>query len=106
MRSVLQSVPDAAEPFSGGSVFSGSTKYSVTVPTPLRVTVDFPANIDSEWKYRTCGWSSKMANKENAFSGLRYSVVLAVKDLPFHAIPQPGENPNDGSESFSRSVTK
>jgi len=80
--------------------------YSVTVPAPLRVAVDFPANVVSEWKYRSLGDSSKMANNEDSFAGLRYSVVLAVKHLPLTAIPQPGENPNDARESFARSVTK
>lgn len=68
MRSVLQSVPDAAEPFAGGGVVGAWTEYSVTVPAPLRVTVHFPANVDSEWKYRSGGDSSKMSDNEDPLS--------------------------------------
>lgn len=71
VRPVLQSVPDAAEPFAGGGVVDPWTRYSVTVPAPLRVTVHLPANVDSKWKYRSLGDSSKMSNNEDPFPGLR-----------------------------------
>jgi hypothetical protein len=87
-------------------VFDGSVKYSVTIPTPLRVPVHLPANVVSDWKDWSLRESSQMSDKEHSLPGLRNSVVLAVKDLPFHAIPQPGENPNDCRESLSKSVTK
>ena len=68
MGPVAQSVPDCSEPLSGGGVVDDWTEYSVAVPTPLRVTVDFAANVDSKWKYRSGGDSSQMSDNEQSLS--------------------------------------
>ena len=60
----------------------------------------------SERKYLPGASVSKMSDKEHALAVLRDAVVFAINHFPFHPIPEVGENPKNGRESFSFVVTK